>query len=98
MNTSFSQRDNETWFDQRPSHPARPQELIDADQARNAAWLHADEVIEERLACKATVEKVDKAVNDALAAEQWYRDLYRTWQSSQDQDDRAELRGWAQGA
>ena len=77
----ITNRDPETWHDQRPSHSVRPSWLIEAQDGMDDANKAFDEAIDCGLVAGALLyEKLVALRKAALAAEAWYRDCCNFWQ------------------
>ena len=74
----------ETWHDQRPSHPNRPQYLNDAERERDDLWGVYDNIImEEIYNTEMRVPdygRIKRSLDNAEAASREYSQLYVIWQ------------------
>lgn len=70
--------DPEIFFDQRPSHPARPDFVTKAQDAVDAAWKAADDAVERG----ATYAEIFDLQMVAVQAEVDYRTAYDQWMTA----------------
>ena len=74
----------ETIHDQRPSHPNRPQYLLDAADVRDEMWSTHNAIIMEEIYNTEMREpdysRIEQARLDAEAASREYSQLYIVWQ------------------
>ena len=76
----ITNRDPETWHDQRPSHPVRPAWLIEAQEGAAAAWrAYSEEIDRQNDALEWNREKLVAMRKAASIAEQWYLQCSKFW-------------------
>lgn len=73
MSTFLTQRDSETWFDQRPSHPRIDPELAQARAKVEQAWADYDAMIESN----ATPDELAAARQEAQYLQHKASQVYR---------------------
>jgi len=70
----------DTWHDQRPTHPVRPDWLDEADYARSRAWIAFHEAANEEYATDhPNQDRIDGLFERAHMADLWYYDCYEEW-------------------
>jgi hypothetical protein len=78
MTNTITQFD--TWHDQAPTHPTPPAIVTEAREAAARAWQAYELAWDNHIAGYAGLAHVDEARAAAIAADQWYRDVYAAWQ------------------
>ena len=68
--TIITAADPITAHDWKPSYTTQPAWLIDAREIMNACW---------RAQAEASPDERERALEAAVAAQEWYQDLYNLW-------------------
>jgi len=76
-----------TTFDQRPTHPARPDALEEARENMIAAWAEQVKVCDGYAEGTFDHDAMDAATGRALASEAAYYKAYREWSLERDPDE-----------